>query len=100
MLVTDNNFDSVISENNKILVDFWASWCVPCQRLAPILEEIQQENNLLVGKLNIDENPVKTEEFSVVSVPTMVLFIDGVPVHRVTGAMPKHKLVQEFAQWI
>lgn len=100
MLVTDNNFDSVISENNKILVDFWASWCVPCQRLAPILEEIQQENNLLVGKLNIDENPVKTEEFSVVSVPTMVLFVDGVPVHRVTGAMPKHKLVQEFAQWI
>lgn len=100
MLVTDSNFDSVISENNKILVDFWASWCVPCQRLAPILEEIQQENNLLVGKLNIDENPVKTEEFSVVSVPTMVLFIDGVPVHRVTGAMPKHKLVQEFAQWI
>ena len=59
MIVTDESFDQAIKENKTILVDFWAEWCGPCRKVAPILEEISSEHNLPVGKLNIDENPEK-----------------------------------------
>ena len=100
MLVTDSNFDEVIKSNNLILVDFWAEWCGPCKRLAPILDELSKEKNLLVGKLNIDENLEKTKEYGIQSIPSMVLFKDGSPVHTVIGAMPKHMLLKELSEWI
>lgn len=100
MIVTDETFDQVIKENSLILIDFWADWCGPCRRLAPILEDISEETDLLIGKLNVDENPEKTQEYAVSSIPSMVLFRDGNPVHTVMGAMPKHKLLAELAQWI
>ncbi len=76
MIITDSIFDEYIKNNNKILVDFWAEWCGPCKRVSPILDEISNETGLLVGKLNIDENPEKTQEYSVHSIPTMVLFVN------------------------
>lgn len=100
MLVTDKNFDEIIKANSTILVDFWAEWCGPCRMLTPILEEISNETGLLVGKLNVDENPEKTKEFGVKSIPSMVLFRDGSPVHTVVGAMPKHSLLKELSEWI
>ena len=100
MIVTDNSFDSILSENDLVLIDFWAEWCGPCRMVSPILDEISKESGLLVGKLNIDENPNKTSEYSVSSIPTMVLFVDGNPVHTVLGAMPKHKLLKELAEWL
>jgi thioredoxin 1 len=68
--------------------------------LSPILDEISNERGLLVGKLNIDENPQKMEEFSVHSIPTMVLFKSGQPVKTITGAKPKHLLLKELSEWI
>ena len=100
MIITDSIFDESIKNNNKILVDFWAEWCGPCKRVSPILDEISNETGLLVGKLNIDENPEKTQEYSVHSIPTMVLFVDGNPVHTVLGAKPKHVLLKELAEWL
>lgn len=100
MLVTDKNFDETIKANSTILVDFWAEWCGPCRMLTPILEEISNETGLLVGKLNVDENPEKTKEFGIKSIPSMVLFRDGLPVHTVVGAMPKHLLLKELSEWI
>jgi len=100
MIITDETFDKVIKENATILVDFWADWCGPCKKVAPILDELSIETGLLVGKLNVDENPEKPSEYSVSSIPTMVLFKDGNPVHIVVGAKPKHKLLAELAQWI
>lgn len=100
MKITDSDFDKVISENKKILVDFWAEWCGPCRMVGPILDEISNETGLLVGKLNIDENLEKTREYSVQSIPSMVLFIDGKAVHTIVGAMPKHKLMKELSEWI
>lgn len=97
--LNDNNFDQEIS-NKKILVDFWAEWCGPCKKMLPILEEIHNEGLVLVGKLNVDENPVKTNKYSVQTIPTMVLFDNGQPVYRLVGAMPKHKLVGEISKWI
>lgn len=100
MIVTDEKFDEVIKSNGLILIDFWAEWCGPCKMVSPILEEISKEFGLPVGKLNVDENPGKSQEYSVQSIPTMVLFRDGKPVHTVLGAMPKHKLLKELAEWL
>jgi thioredoxin 1 len=100
MIVTDNNFNQVIAENDLILVDFWASWCGPCKVLSPILDEISNETGLLVGKLNVDENEEKTIEYGVSSIPTMVLFKSGQPVKTIVGAKPKHVLVKELAEWM
>ena len=100
MIVTDSNFQEVLDKNSLVLIDFWADWCGPCKKVSPILDEISKDKGLLVGKLNIDENPEKTLEYSVHSIPTMVLFRDGKPVHTVLGAKPKHILLKELAEWL
>jgi len=99
MIVTDESFDNVIKSNGLVLIDFWAEWCGPCKRVAPILDEISKEHGILVGKLNIDENSVKPVEYSVSSIPTMVLFEDGVVVKTIIGAKPKHKMLEELSEW-
>ncbi len=100
MIVTDQTFDSVVNDSDLILIDFWAEWCGPCRMVSPVLDDISESTGLLVGKLNIDENPEKTQEYSVQSIPTMVLFVDGNPVHTVVGAKPKHMLLKELAEWL
>jgi thioredoxin 1 len=99
MIVTDESFDHVIKSNGLLLIDFWAEWCGPCKRVAPILDEISKEHGILVGKLNIDENPLKPVEYSVTSIPTMVLFEDGVVIKTIIGAKPKHKMLEELSPW-
>jgi thioredoxin 1 len=99
MIVTDESFDDVIKSNGLVLIDFWAEWCGPCKRVSPILDEISKEHGILVGKLNIDENPLKPVEHSVTSIPTMVLFEDGVVIKTIIGAKPKHKMLEELSPW-
>jgi thioredoxin 1 len=99
MIVTDESFDEVIASNGLVLIDFWAEWCGPCKRVSPILDEISKEHGILVGKLNIDENPLKPVEYSVSSIPTMVLFEDGVVIKTIIGAKPKHKMLEELSPW-
>jgi len=100
LIINDDLFDEAVSTNDLVLIDFWADWCGPCKKLSPILDEISNERGLLVGKLNVDENPVKTEEYSVHSIPTMVLFKSGQPVKTIAGAKPKHLLLKELSEWI
>jgi thioredoxin 1 len=100
LIVTDNSFIETVSTNDLVLIDFWAEWCGPCKKLSPILDEISNETGLLVGKLNVDENPEKMQEFSVHSIPTMVLFKSGQPVKTIVGAKPKHILLKDLAEWI
>jgi thioredoxin 1 len=100
MIITDKLFDQVVADNNLILIDFWAEWCGPCKMVSPVLDDISKTTGLLVGKLNVDENPEKAQEYSIQSIPTMVLFKNGQPVHKVQGAMPKHKLLKEFEEWL
>ena len=99
MILTDENFEQVIKSNGLVLVDFWAEWCGPCKKVSPILDEISKEHGILVGKLNIDENPLKPVEYSVTSIPTMVLFEDGVVIKTIIGAKPKHKMLEELSPW-
>ena len=100
MNITDSNFIETINSHKVVLVDFWAEWCGPCKKVSPILDEISSENNLWVAKLNVDDNPIKAAEFSVSSIPTMILFENGKPVKTIIGAKPKHVLVEELSRWI
>jgi thioredoxin 1 len=100
MIVTDQTFDSAVNDNDLILIDFWAEWCGPCKMVSPVLENISESTGLLVGKLNVDENPEKMQQYSVHSIPTMVLFKSGQPVKTIVGAKPKHLMLKELSEWI
>jgi thioredoxin 1 len=100
LIVTDESFSRVLDSHNLVLIDFWAPWCGPCLKVSPILDEISKERGLWVGKLNVDENPIKSAEYSVTSIPYMVLFKSGKPVKTITGAKPKHIMLEELSEWI
>ena len=100
--IADRNAFMTLLQNNPgiIVIKLGAEWCGPCKKMLPILSEIADEGIITIGKLNADENPVKSSQFSVSSIPTMILFKDGQPVHTVIGAMPKHRLIEEISAWI
>jgi thioredoxin 1 len=100
LIVTDESFDNVLKSHDLVLIDFWAPWCGPCKKVSPILDEISEERGLWVGKLNVDENPIKSAEYSITSIPYMVLFKSGKPVKSITGAKPKHVMLEELSEWI
>ena len=93
--VTDDSFKTdVLEAKGAVLVDFWAEWCGPCRMVAPILDEIATEykGKLTVAKVNIDDNPMTPNAYSVRGIPTMILFQDGKPVDTKVGAMPKGQM--------
>ena len=88
--ITDAEFDEAINSDKPVLVDFWAEWCGPCRMIAPILEEIAAEHDsITIAKLNIDENPQAPGRYDVMSIPTMIVFQDGVEKKRIVGARPQ-----------
>lgn len=95
-----DNFDQTIKDNPVVLVDFWATWCGPCKQLNPILEEIDAENDIIVAKVDVDQQQSLANKYGISSVPTMIVFENGLPAHNIIGAMPKHKLQKELEGWI
>lgn len=95
--LTDANFSDETS-NGVVLVDFWASWCGPCQAMLPIIDEIAKEfgGKAKIGKLNVDDNPETAQKFGVMSIPTFKILKDGEEVASITGGVAKEKLVEEL----
>ena len=88
------NFDMLLTEARPVLLDFYADWCGPCRMVAPVLEEIAEERrDVLVGKINVDENPELASKFGVFSIPTLVVLKEGKETARSVGAKPKAQLL-------
>ena len=99
--LNDGAFNEAISADKPVLVDFWAEWCGPCRVIAPVLEELATEQDSFdIGKLNVDHNPQAAAAHDVMSIPTLILFKDGVEKKRIVGAAPKHKLLNELSEFI
>ena len=97
--VTDTTFaDDVLGQDLPVLVEFWATWCPPCRMLSPVLEAVARERagSLVVRKMNSDENPETVRAYRVMSLPTMILFRDGVPVRSFVGARPKLRVDEDI----
>lgn len=97
--VTDSNFDKEVLESaNPVIVDFWAEWCGPCRMVAPIVKEIGQEydGRVVVGKVNVDDNPGISEKFGIRNIPTILFFKNGKIVDKQVGAVPKNVLVAKL----
>ena len=101
--LTTATFDEVIgSADTPVVVDLWAEWCGPCKMIAPILEEISVEHadTIQIAKLNVDENPDIAMKYSVMSIPTLLVFHNGEVSKRLIGAKSKGALLQELDEFL
>ena len=91
-VLTDSNFNEIVNQHSLALIDCWAPWCGPCLALAPTIEELARKysGKVLVGKLNVDDNPRTAERFQIFSIPTMLIMKNGREVDRIVGLVPKN----------
>ena len=92
--ITSENFEEIKNSGKPVLIDFYADWCGPCRMLAPIIEEIAKETDgVIIGKINVDDEPALAQEYSVMSIPTLVVLKDGKETRRSMGVRPKAQLL-------
>ena len=99
--LTSEDFHATIDGEKPVLVDFWAEWCGPCRAVAPTLDEIADDRaaSLVVGKLNVDEHSDIAQSYGVMSIPTMIIFKDGVEKKRLVGARSRDAIEAELAEF-
>lgn len=94
--VTSENFQDVVMNSDKpVLLDFWAPWCGPCRMVSPIIDEIAGErSDIIVGKINVDEQVALAQQFRVMTIPTLMVIKNGQVVHQSAGARPKAQILE------
>lgn len=89
---TDENVNEIIESGKPVVIDFWATWCGPCQMIAPVVEDIANEGKVKVGKVNVDDEQELAINYGVMSIPTLIFFKNGNPVKEVVGFHSKSEL--------
>ena len=90
-----NNFKETVNTDKLVLIDFWAPWCGPCRMVSPIVDEIADEHpEIVVGKVNVDDEAELAQEFGVMSIPTLIVMKDGEIVNQSVGAKPKEQILE------
>ena len=100
--LTDITFEESVRNQKLAVIDCWAPWCRPCQIMAPIIEEIAQDNQnqIFFGKLNVDENKMTSAQYQIMSIPTLLVFKNGKLVDRIIGAMSKQMLETKITSFL
>jgi len=101
--LTTETFDEEVGASElPLIVDFWAEWCGPCRMVAPVLEQIASENEgkIRLAKLNVDDAPAVAQRFSIMSIPTLMVFKDGVMKKKIVGAKGKGQLLEDLAEFL
>ncbi len=103
IILTEDNFErEVLKSEQPVLVDFWADWCAPCHRIAPVIEELAHEfdGTATIAKLNVDEEPELARRYGIRSIPSLLFFRSGEAVERIAGVQPKHVLSEKLAELV
>ncbi|GAA0404759.1 thioredoxin [Paenibacillus motobuensis] len=100
--VTDNSLEQVIQNNKLVLLDFWAPWCGPCRIIGPVLEQLADEmgSEVLVAKLNVDDNQLSAAKYRIQGIPTLKLFHDGKEAQTFVGVQPLQTLKSAIKQYV
>jgi len=101
--ITQENFEKEVLKSAKpVLIDFWAPWCVPCKIIAPMVEELSNEfsKTIKIAKANVDDSPELATELSVLNIPTLVIFKDGVEASRIVGVNSKEAIVSRIKEFV
>ncbi len=101
--LTEDNFENeVLKSDQPVLVDFWADWCAPCHRIAPVIEELAHEfdGTATIAKLNVDEEPELARRYGIRSIPSLLFFRSGEAVDRLAGVQPKRVLSEKLAELV
>ena len=96
-----DNFKEVVENNEKVVVDFWASWCMPCKMVAPIFENLAKKykGSIVFAKVNVDENPEIAAKFGIMSIPNFIIFKNGEKIGEIVGAMPEELLEEKILNY-
>ncbi len=101
MTFTDENVKDIIASGQPVVIDFWATWCGPCKAMAPLIDELatEYEGKVVIGKYNIDEESELTDEYRIMSIPTLLFFKDGKKANiRLVGAQDRSTLVEKIEE--
>lgn len=100
--ITDDNYEEFLSSDKLVVVDFWATWCGPCQRLAPIIAQVAEEyeDKAVIGKCNAENNEAVTEKYGIQSIPTILFIKNGEVVDKLTGAVNKLKIASTIDKYL
>jgi thioredoxin 1 len=100
--ITDANIDEIVQKNHVVVIDCWAEWCGPCRMLAPTIQQLAAEyaGKVLIGKLNVDENPKTSRKYQLMAIPTILFFKDGELVDHIVGVVPKQSIEGVIAKYL